>query len=101
MKVRAKEGAEWRTLTCERVRDGYYLYVAKASSGVRWRYSVTPLEYTQRPRRAAQWAKALGYARSYERAVRAAEVSCDALIKAEKDSKKRGESVIRVYEGET
>lgn len=91
----------WATLSCERTRDGYYLYVAKAANGVRWRYSVTPLEYTQRPRRAAQWAKALGYTRSYERAVRAAEVACDALIKAEKSPKKRGETTTRMYEGAT
>ncbi len=99
MKVPMKV-TEWRTLSCERVRDGYYLYVAKASSGVRWRYSVTPLEYTQRPRSAAQWAKALGYARSYERAVQAAEASCDALLKAEKSQEKRGEITTRAYEGE-
>jgi len=79
----------WETLSCERVRDGFYLFVAKVANGIRWRYSVTPLEYSQRPRSATQWAKALGYARSRERALRAAEVSCDALLKARE--RERGE----------
>lgn len=91
----------WTTLSCERVRDGYYLYVAKAANGVRWRYSVSSLEYKQRPRSATQWAKALGYTRSYERAVRAAEVACDALIKAKKSPSSRGETLIRMHGGET
>jgi hypothetical protein len=99
--MKTAKPASWQTLSCQRVRDGYYLFVAKASNGVRWRYSVTPLEFTQRPRRAVQWAKALGYARSRERAIQAAEASCDGLIKAEKSPKKRGESMMHAYEGET
>ncbi len=95
------KSTSWATLSCERVRDGYYLYVAKAANGVRWRYSVTPLEFTQRPRRAVQWAKALGYARSHERALQAAEAACDGLIKAEKSSTKRGETRTEMYGGET
>lgn len=99
--MRTLKPSPWITLSCERVRDGYYLFVAKATNGVRWRYSVTSLEFTQRPRSSVQWAKALGYTRSYERAVKAAEVACDALIKAKKSSKKRGEARTEMYEGVT
>lgn len=82
---RASRSTDWQTLSCERIRDGYYLLVAKAANGVRWRYSVTPLEYVQRPRRAVQFAKASGYMRSFERAVRAVEAACDGLLKSDKN----------------
>jgi len=106
-----KEPARRRRLFCVKCsikRNTYGKARARATKerrsrdhGVRWRYSVTPLEYAQRPRSATQWAKALGYTRSRERAVRAAETACDALIKAEKFSKKRGETKTEMYEGET
>ena len=89
MSVKAKE--TWRTLSCEKVEGDYYLFVGKSANGVRWRYSVTPVEYAQRPRSAFQWARASGYMRSFERAIRAAEIACVALKKSDsRDTRTRG-----------
>lgn len=82
---------EWEPTSLHRLRDGFYLLVARATNGPRWRYTVTPVEYTQRGAslpsirmgyKAVQFAQARGYMRSRERAMKAAEVACDGLLKA-------------------
>jgi hypothetical protein len=80
----AKTDEAWRTLSAERVVGDWYLFVGRAANGLRWRYSVTPLTYVVRPpRRASQFARALGYCKSFDRAVRSAETALAALVKLE------------------
>jgi hypothetical protein len=90
-----KENA-WEPTTLFKKRDGFLLLVSLAANGQRWRYAVTPLEYVRRgpspmripPPRAEQFAHARGYMKTRERALRAADVACDGLLKALREKKK-------------
>lgn len=90
------KASAWQATTLFRRRDGFLLLVSLAANGQRWRYAVTPLEYIQRgpqpmrvpPPRAEQFAHARGYMKTRERALRAAEVACDGLLKALRSKKK-------------
>ena len=91
-----RSATDWEATSLHRERDGFYLFVAKATNGPRWRYTVTTLEYVQRgprpatlaPAHAVQFAAARGYMRSRERAMKAAEAACDGLLRAVAAAKK-------------
>ena len=61
---------DWEPLVLEAEASGFHILIARAVNPKRWRYSVTPIEFKQRPRSAFDAAR--GYASSRERAQKAA-----------------------------